>query len=177
MKISQTKYVLDNKWMKVRNDTVQFPAHVSEYFTMEGPDWVMVCGVTPEKEILFVNQHRISIGMDHLELPAGKMDRGDESPLQTAAREFTEETGFGLTEIHHLGTFNTLAGRSNVKGHLFCALTGEKGAQHLDEDERVKIESIPISTVWRLIHENKVHCLPSLTTLLLSKEKYPQFFK
>lgn len=177
MEIIRSNYVLDNRWMKVREDIVSFPPTTAEFYTMEGPDWVIICAVTPEKEILFVEQYRVSIRKNHLELPAGKIDANGESPREAVEREFKEETGYELKELHFLGEVHTLAGRSNVKGHLFCGLTGEKGAQKLDENEELRVKRIPISHVFSLIQEGKPPCMPSLTAILLAKEKHPQLFE
>lgn len=178
MKITHTDYPLQNKWMQIRHDTVSLPTRIADYYTMEGPEWVNICAVTPQHEILFVNQYRVSLHREHLELPAGKMDKEDETPHDAVRREFSEETGHALAELHYLGPVNTIAGRSNVKGHLFCGRTqGVKGDQHLDDTEDIKVAAIPIAEVMRMIQAGEFTCLCSLATILLAKEKYPHLFQ
>ena len=176
LKKIDTTYPLDNPYMRVRKDRYQFPTKIGEFYTLEGPDWVVVCAITLQKEMIFVRQYRHTILQEQLELPAGKMDKEKESPEQTARRELEEETGYTAKKLHYLGEYGTIAGRTNVKGHLFCAQTGEKRYQNLEETEEISVELVPLTTVMKWIQKNNISDRPSLCTILLTKEKHPEWF-
>ena len=67
---------------------------------------VVVLPLHEDRKIEFVRQYRYPMGEILLELPAGKLDPGEE-PVECAARELAEETGWKPTEIHELGSFFT----------------------------------------------------------------------
>ena len=62
------------------------------YYALDSPDWVNVIPVTPENEVVLINQYRPGTDSICLEIPGGIVDSG-ENPHQTATRELTEETG------------------------------------------------------------------------------------
>lgn len=172
-----TSYPLDNKWIRVRMDCYQFSKGVGEFYTVEGPPYTMVCALTPDNNIVFVQQYRHTTQKEHLELPAGRIEEG-EQPLASARREFEEETGFKLTELYALGAMDAQPGRTNLKGHLFAGrANNEKKPQTLDESESVSVVQIPIPEVLRMIRSSELPCLHSVATILLAKEKFPEWFK
>jgi len=63
-------------------------------YVLEYPDWISVFGLTLKREVVLVKLYRHGTGKTLLELPSGKVDEQDESPLETAKRELLEETGY-----------------------------------------------------------------------------------
>ena len=92
------------------------------------------CCMCGRGRCLLVRQFRYAYGEETLEIPAGKLDPG-EDPARTAARELAEETGWEPASVRHLYTFTpppaTPRKRSTSTAPRACA----RGAIHPDEDE------------------------------------------
>lgn len=176
LKKIDTTYPLDNQWMRVRLDRFQLPTRIAEFYTLEGPPWVIICAVTPNKEIVFVKQYRNTTQKDGIELPAGKMDKKEETPEEAIRRELKEETGYELTELHHLSQVDSLAGRANIIGHLFSGKTGKRTIQELDDTEDIEVLHVSLTQALNWAHTGQLTNLPSLAALLLTKERFPAWF-
>jgi 8-oxo-dGTP pyrophosphatase MutT (NUDIX family) len=111
MKTSKTtlKKTTVRKWKKVgseprgdfriftiRADRVVSPrtGNAHEVFVLDSVNWVNVIAVTPDDELVMVEQYRHGSDTVELEIPGGMMDAHDESPEATGARELREETGY-----------------------------------------------------------------------------------
>jgi 8-oxo-dGTP pyrophosphatase MutT (NUDIX family) len=109
--------------------------------TVRHPGGAAVLPVDEKGRILLVRQYRHAVLDSLWELPAGRIDKG-EKPLQTAKREFAEETGYRAAHWKKLGMIYPSPGMLDERLHLYLA-TGlrEAGklAQHHDEDERVTL--------------------------------------
>lgn len=104
---------------------------------------VCVAAMTDEKELYFVRQYRYPYKRVLLELPAGKLEKG-EDPLKAGIRELEEECGVVADEVISLGTvYPTVAYCSEII-HLFAAKGLRKTNQHLDEGEFLAVEKISL---------------------------------
>ena len=116
------------------------------YVAIQAPDWVMTVPVYRGCFVM-VRQWRHSADRLTTEFPGGVVDPG-EDPAVTAARELEEETGFHVGKLTHLGTVNP--NPALFKNRFHCYLAEEltpTGAQHLDEDELLRYQLIPIDQV------------------------------
>ena len=72
---------------------------------------VIVLALTPEDEVLFVEQYRVPIGAKTIEMPAGLVgDEDDLGPEETALKELEEETGFTATGVETIGQYYSSPG-------------------------------------------------------------------
>jgi ADP-ribose pyrophosphatase len=98
---------------------------------------VVVLPLHEDGRIEFVRQYRYPMGEVLLELPAGKLDPGEE-PIVCAGRELAEETGFKPVEIHDLGWFYTTPGFTDEILHAFIATPLEPAPEVAqDPDEAI----------------------------------------
>ena len=101
--------------------------------------------VDAEGRVLLVRQYRHATGGEWLlEVPAGKLDPGEE-PARAAARECEEETGYRPGRLEALGFLWTTPGFTDEKIHLFLARDLEPGRQDLQEDESLVVERLPLA--------------------------------
>ena len=94
-KKKSSKYLLENKIFKMREDLVTSPKLKTDHnvWVMEVPTWVNIIPITPQNDVVLVDQYRFGSEKSSLEIPGGMVDPG-EDPMEAAIRELLEETGF-----------------------------------------------------------------------------------
>ncbi len=110
---------------------------------------VLVIAVTPDDEVLFVEQHRVALGARTIEMPAGLVgDGGNTDSLEDAARrELVEETGWSAGRIEVLLTGPTSAGMSNERVAFVRARDLTRvGAGGGVDDEAIVVHAVPRAT-------------------------------
>lgn len=102
--------------------------------------------VVPLKDdgtVLLIRQYRHAAGGYIYEIPAGKLDPGEE-PRHCAARELEEEIGCRAASLEPLLTFFTTPGFTDEVIHIFLAAGLSPGTQHLDHDEVLEVVEMPL---------------------------------
>lgn len=134
------------------------------------PGAVAIAAINENNEVIMVKQYRYPIGQICYELPAGKLEPG-EDPLQTAKRELEEETGFQAKEWEKLTAFYTAPGFTNEVIHLFLARGLKESQAHPDPDEIIEYESIHINSLRRKVDTGEVKDAKSMIGLFWILEK------
>ena len=130
-----------------------------------------VIAIDEDDKIIMVRQYRNAIDRMSLEIPAGGIQIG-EDPKVTALRELEEETGYQAKEIEHLMDVLTAVGFTNETLYLYVTKGLIKTEQHLDEDEFLSVEKMPLEQAVQLVLEDKIRdgktafALLKLNTLL-----------
>ena len=107
---------------------------------------VLVIAVTPDDEVLFVDQYRVPLGARTIEMPAGLVgDSHDVDTLESAARrELVEETGWDAGRVDVLLVGPTSSGMSNERIAFARALdlrkVGDGGGV---DDEDIVVHAVP----------------------------------
>jgi 8-oxo-dGTP pyrophosphatase MutT (NUDIX family) len=105
-----------------------------------------------DEHIWLVLQPREAVGdPDVLEIPAGKLDAEDESPLQTGQRELAEEIGKGAAQWESLGSFWTSVGVLDEEVHLYLATGLYDHRAETDENERIEVVRWPLDRLEELL--------------------------
>jgi len=107
------------------------------------PGGVCVAPLTDKGELLFVRQFRCPYEEILTELPAGKLEKG-EDPLEAGIRELSEETGASADCVRSLGKLYPSPGYCGEIIHLYLATGLSFGDQHPDDDEFLDVLRIPL---------------------------------
>lgn len=143
-KIASTK-VFGGKLLHVFSDEIELPngaRSTREYIRHQGA--VCVVPITDNNEIIAVRQYRYPIGRVTIEIPAGKLDKGEE-PLDAAKRELSEETGVESADIEYIGGLYPSVAYTDEVIHMYIARNLKYGEAHTDEDEFLDVVKIPVS--------------------------------
>ena len=106
-KVLRERVVLERKWLTITEQRVALPRNVElEFHLVSSPDWTSVLALTPERQVVVVEQYRHALQGISRELPAGVIDPG-ETPLQAAKRELLEETGYASDDWRVLSVVRT----------------------------------------------------------------------
>jgi len=100
---------------------------------------VAVAAVNHNQELLLIRQFRKATGKDLLEIPAGTMNKGEESPSACAIRELAEETGFRAGRLSPLFAGYLVPGYCNEFMYFFLAQDLFYEPLPPDEDERIEV--------------------------------------
>ncbi len=130
------------------------------------PGAVCVLPITDDGEVIFVNQFRYAFNKVTLEVPAGKLEKG-EDPKEAALRELSEETGLEAKTIIHIGDMYTTPALIDEVIHLYIGKDLTEGAQHLDEDEFINIVKMPLEKAVEMVMNGAIK--DSKTQIVLLK--------
>lgn len=123
---------------------------------VEHPGGVSVAVVTENNELIFVRQFRYPYKQVLLELPAGKLEPG-EDPFEAMKREQWEETGTRGEHYVYMGDVYPTPGYCGEIIRLWaCRLTQQTGELHLDDDEFLTTEKIPVEKAVEMVLNNEV---------------------
>ena len=130
---------------------------------------VVVLPLHEDRRVELVRQYRYPMGDILLELPAGKIDPGEE-PRKCAGRELAEETGWQPIELHELGSFFTTPGFTDELLYAFIA-TPLGPAPEVDQDPDEAIENVTLTVEEALAacRDGTIRDSKTLATLLLAQ--------
>ncbi len=114
-----------------------------------------VVALTENGKIALVRQYRTSLDRVTVEIPAGKLDPG-EDPLECAKRELKEETGFVAGRIAYLTTIATSCGFSDELIHIYLATQLSFEGANPDEDEFLNVDLVPVNELVDAVLDGKI---------------------
>lgn len=150
------KVIYDGKILKLNRDEVILEngeKAIREVVHHSGGAGVLA--VDDEENVYLVKQFRYPYGEEMLEIPAGKLSKG-EDPLDCAKRELEEETGMIAGKIEALGAFRPSPGYTDEKIYLFVAKELKQGRQNLDEDEFLDVTKCDLFRAVKMIERGEI---------------------
>lgn len=133
------------------------------------PGGVGIVAIDDNNMVYLVRQYRKPYDKAILEIPAGKLEKG-EDPKESALRELWEETGYKANKITSLGEFYPSVGYTNEVIHLYLATSLTKDKQNLDDDEYVDVEKIPLDDLCDMIMSNDIKDGKTIAGILKAKK-------
>lgn len=158
-KTIQSKEIFNGKVISLKVDDVLLPnGKEGKREIVNHPGAVAIIPITDDGKLVLVEQYRKALERSIIEIPAGKIDPGEE-PEKTARRELEEETGYGCHELTYLQTFATSPGFADEIIHLFVAKglyqIEEKAA--LDEDEFVSLMEVSVEEAEEMVKDERIY--------------------
>lgn len=166
------KTIFEGKIIDVHVDDVTLPnggTSKREIVTHGGA--VAVIALLDDDRLLFVEQYRKPIERASVEIPAGKLEKG-EDPLETAKRELEEETGYRAKDWSFVQSFATSPGFASEIMHIYFARGLYEVEEPLapDEDEFVRLYRLTIEEAERLVKEERIYDAKTAFALLYVKD-------
>jgi ADP-ribose pyrophosphatase len=155
---------LDNARLPSGNEsTREFVVH---------PGATAVVPVLPNGNLLLERQFRYPLKRVFIELPAGKIDAG-EDPLVTGQRELLEETGYSASEWIYLASMHPCIGYSNEIIHIYLARGLQAGEHHRDDDEALQLFEGSLADCLAMVQRGEITDGKTMIALMWA-EKYLQ---
>lgn len=155
-KTISTEQIYNGRILKFKIDKVELPnGEIAERELIEHPGGVGVVAVDEGMNIYMVEQFRKPYETNLLEIPAGKLDRGEDTEL-CGRRELEEEVGCVAESFEYLGKNYPSVGYTNEVTHIYLATGLKRTEQKLDDDEFLNVYKLPIREVINRIMNNEI---------------------
>lgn len=142
--------------IQVQVDTVRLPnGKTATRELVKHPGAVAVIPLTSDNRLVVVEQYRKPLEKLTIELPAGKLEAGEDL-LDCAKRELAEETGYTAKTWSHLVSFYTSPGFADEQIHLYVAEDLLAGESHPDDDEFVNTQEITLDDAYAFIQSGNI---------------------
>lgn len=166
-----SQVIYSGKVLDLKLDKVELPnGKEANREVVVHPGAVTITALTENNEILLIRQYRYPAGETLWELPAGKLERG-ENPLSCAKRELSEETGYGASEWTPLSTFFTTPGFSDEIMYLYLAQGLYNERLQADDDEFIELHKVPFKEAVNLINQGDIKDAKTIVGILLTGQK------
>ncbi len=127
------------------------------FYVLNAPEWINIIALTPENEVILVEQYRAGIHQPTLEIPGGMVDHG-ENPIEAAKRELLEETGYISENWKKIGEASSNPAILSNFTHIYLAENCQKiQDQQTDGNEDILVHIFPVTDFLRLVKNGTVH--------------------
>jgi ADP-ribose pyrophosphatase len=168
--------IYEGRILNLRKDKVHVKDGKTSYREIvEHNGGVALAAVTSEGKMVMVRQYRKAAEKAILEVPAGKIEKGEDHRL-TAERELQEETGYTAGRIEYITSFYSSIGYSTEVIYLYFASELTPGETNFDDNESIEILEYPLPELKNMvlsgeIEDAKTICAILLAESILEKEK------
>lgn len=145
-------------------------------------EWIKhpgACAIVPifgNGDVMLVDQFRYPPKKLFIEVPAGKIDKG-EHPDETAKRELLEETGLKAKNLVYIGHFYPAIGYADEIIHIYIATDIEEFEVNTDEDEFVQLRRIPFEEAIKMVYTGEIDDGKTITCLIRAQNYLKKYEK
>lgn len=136
---------------------------------VEHPGGVTVIPLDDDGFVYCVRQYRYAVGEHLLEVPAGKLEPG-EDPMECAVRELSEETGLTAENMTDLGKIYPSPGFCRETLYIYLARGLKAGRAHPDENEFLDMERIHIDQLCRMVMDGEITDAKTVVAVMKTKK-------
>ena len=155
------------QFLTVDDVVVQLPnGRRAHHDVIRHPGAVAIIALTDNNKLVMVHQYRTTLEQVTLEIPAGKLELG-EDPAEAAARELVEETGYVADQLAYLGPIAVAAGYSDEILHLYMAMGLTFVGAHPDDDEFVNVDLVDLDKAIDQVLDGKIIDSKTVAGILL----------
>ncbi len=147
--------IFDGVILHVRKDRVELPNGkfgTREYIHHNGA--VCIIPITDKGEVVLEKQFRYAIGRVVTEIPAGKLEIGEDR-LEAAMRELEEETGYRAGRMEYIGEFLGSPAILEERITMYLATELTRTETNLDEDEFIEVFTMPLEEAYERVMANE----------------------
>lgn len=160
-----SELAFDGKLLQVYRDRVRLPdGKEAQREYVRHPGAVVVIAVLDNGKLLFERQYRYALRRAMLELPAGKIDAGEEI-LECAKRELREETGYEARDWRYVGVMHPCIGYSDEHIEIFLARGLAHVGDALDEHEFLDVLEVPLDDALAAVIDGRITDAKTITAL------------
>ena len=166
-----TALMYDGNFIQVRKDNVRLPdGSVSSREYITHPGAVAVLAMLDNGNLVMARQFRYAPQREFIELPAGKIDHGEDI-LLCAQRELLEETGYTASEWTHLTTVWPCIGYADERMEYFLARGLTYQGRNLDDGEFLEVFELSLPEAIEWIRLGKINESKTIVGLFLLEKK------
>lgn len=164
-KILSEEVKYSGNFLKVSDIKVTLPdGNFASRDCIRHPGASAILPITEDGKVILVKQFRTALNKVLIEVPAGKLEKG-EDPLVCAQRELEEETGFKGNTFEYLGKICTVPGFCDEIIHLYLATDIIEGVKGGDEDEFTEIIKVTVDEMKEMIKKGEIIDTKSINCL------------
>ena len=172
--VLESRTLIESPWLRVHGQRLRTASgfEIPEYYLLDAPDIVVVLALTEAGQAILVRQYRPGAGRAVLELPAGMLDPGDQSPATAAERELLEETGYRPSRVEPLAALYPSPARQSNRTHCFLAIGCQEVAVPAgDPTEDIAVSLLALDDLRSLARAGGLPSQTSLACLFLGLER------
>ncbi len=161
-----TEKIYKGSLLDVRRDEVSLPnGKTSMREWINHPGAACIIPVLPDGKIALIKQYRYPVQAEMIELPAGKLDKG-ETPEECAGRELQEEIGYSAGKLTFVCNIHPAIGFANEKMWIYLAEDLTKTTENTDHDEFVELMPTILEDAVNLVWKGTITDVKTIIGLL-----------
>ena len=163
--------IYEGKIPNLRCDIVQAVGGEATREVIEHNGAVAMVALTADGKVIMEKQYRYPMRKVILEIPAGKIDKGETDPDEAAVRELKEETGYTAGRMEKLGKIYPSVGYSEEGINLYLCRDLVPGETDMDEDEAIEIEEYDFDEACRMAESGEIRDAKTVCALLMARAR------
>ena len=162
--------VIHNQWITVKRSAFELPSGkvLEDYWLVEKRAFVVIVAQC-EGDVVLISEYRPGTDKFYLSPPAGYIDDG-ETPLEAAARECREETGYEVIDSKEMGENHCSPGWLKASAHFVLATVKPITGDVKIDDEISAVVRLPWAEVLRKIGSGEIQEMQAVASLLLANQ-------